>query len=154
MSVEQAEPAESAEAVSRRLHLEPGDAVFVIGGTPEEHQLLEPLPDGAAKVDAPAEADAAVLFAAVLEDLEILLDQRLTPLTAARAVWVGYPVDDELTRPAVDDAVAARGWAPGAETALSDAWRAVLIVPRPAGTRWVPSAEETADAPADEQPDP
>ncbi|GAA3712741.1 hypothetical protein GCM10022377_28090 [Zhihengliuella alba] len=150
MSVEQAEPAESAEDVSRRLHLEPGDAVFVIGGTPEEHQLLEPLPDGAGKVDAAADADAAVLFAAVLEDLEILLDQKLIPLTAARAVWVGYPVDDELTRPAVDAAVRDRGWEPGVETTLSDAWRAVLVVPRSAEDRLSAPGSRPADD-ADEE---
>lgn len=113
-----------------KLLIKPGTAVWI--SHPEHHALLEPLPDGAAWADAPADATSAVLFAADAASLDALLAEHSADLEHPTYVWFAYPKGgrSDLNRDSLWPIVSERtGMRPITQIALDDTWSALRFRP-------------------------
>ncbi|AGW41268.1 hypothetical protein O159_11820 [Leifsonia xyli subsp. cynodontis DSM 46306] len=111
----------TAKTVAHKLLIRPGDALSVVGGTPEARALLGPLPEAVTEVE-PGRAAVAVTFVASRAELLERFASELPVLGAARAVWFVYPKGGraDVNRDAIIAESGAFGWRPVANVAVDE----------------------------------
>ncbi|MCK0112251.1 DUF3052 domain-containing protein [Ornithinimicrobium sp. F0845] len=121
-----------ARPVAEKLQIKPGRELLVVG-TPDQHALLEPLPDGVRTMTdgAPPSGGVAVLFTADRVALDEHVETILPRLSGVRAVWVAYPKANrtDINRDSIWRRAEEIGWTATANVALDDGWSAVRIKP-------------------------
>lgn len=119
------------KTTAAKLQIKPGNTMYLTGATVREHALVEPLPEGAAVVAEPHEAETAVLFAQDRTGLDALLADLLGPLAGARAAWIAYPKGNrtDINRDSIWKRLQEVGWTLNANVSLSDTWSAVRLKP-------------------------
>ncbi|WP_022880827.1 hypothetical protein [Gryllotalpicola ginsengisoli] len=119
-----------ADTVAEHLQVKKGESIAIVGASPEQRELLMPLPQGSAEASVD---DAAGVFvfsptlAALHDDLTALLPR----LARARVVWICYPKGgrSELNRDVIARAVQEHGWRGIGNRPLGDEWSAVRVRP-------------------------
>lgn len=119
-----------AKTIAQKLLLREGDAVAVIGASPEERALLGALPDGVADAE-PADASAAVLFVRTTAELLERFGSVVPALGTARVVWFVYPKGGraDVNRDVIIRESGAFGWRPISNVAVDGVWSAVRVRP-------------------------
>jgi hypothetical protein len=113
-----------------KLLIKPGTTVWI--SSRARAAIVEPLPDGAAWTDAPADATTALLFADDEWSLRALLDAHAGGLTEPAYLWIAYPKGGraDINRDSLWPIVAERlGMRPITQIALDETWSALRFRP-------------------------
>ncbi|GJG88899.1 hypothetical protein tb265_40800 [Gemmatimonadetes bacterium T265] len=139
-------------ALAKKLLVKPGAVVRVIAAPAGYAGVLDPLPAGATRIDAPAggagaddggapsegapPADVVLAFAHDAAELARLAPGALAALRPGGALWVAYPkggakTGTDLTRDRLHDALEGpHGWTGVSLVALDACWSAMRFRPR------------------------
>lgn len=128
-----------ADTVAEHLQVKKGEKIAIVGATPEQRELLLPLPEGSAEASVD-DAEAVFAFSPTLEQLHADFSALLPRLGKTRVVWFGYLKGGkgELNRDIIANAALDHGWRAIGNRPLDDAWSAVRVRPL--------KADEDADA--------
>lgn len=123
----------TARTTAEKLQIKPDTEVLLVGGTPEQRALLDPLPEGVTTHDEVVRGTSAVavLFAVDRAGMDAQLSQALPTLTSARATWIAYPKGNrtDINRDSIWARAEQLGWTATANVALDQIWSAVRIKP-------------------------
>jgi hypothetical protein len=118
-----------SDTVAEHLQVKKGESIAIVGATPEQRELLLPLPDGSAEASVD-EAQAVFVFSATIAALEDDYAALLPRLGGARVVWFCYVKGGkELNRDTIAKAALDHGWRGIGNRPLDDTWSAVRIRP-------------------------
>ncbi len=120
----------AAKTTADKLLIKPDTSVWI--SSPEQAQLLEPLPDGVTWADGPAAATTALLVAGDSQSLEALLDAHDADLASPAYLWIAYPKGgrSDLSRDSLWPIVSERtGMRPITQIALDETWSALRFRP-------------------------
>lgn len=120
-----------ARTLAEKLQIKPGRELLFGPSTPEQRDLLDPLPEGVTVIDG-IDRDTegvAVMFAQSRDGLDALLTETLPVLTAPKAVWIGYPKGNkaDINRDSIWKRAGDFGWTLNGNISLSDAWSSVRM---------------------------
>jgi hypothetical protein len=126
------EPEEGAMAtktVADKLLIKPGTTVW--SSDASRVDLLDPLPDDVRRVDAPAEAAVAVVFADDAAALHEVLAARGQALARPSVLWIAYPKGNraDINRDTLWPILAEHGLRPVSQVSLGDVWSALRFRP-------------------------
>lgn len=116
-----------------KLQIKPNSEVVLGPSTPGQRAMLDPMPEGVSIVEGIAgdTAGVVVMFAEDRDELETLLKDALSLLTAPKAVWIGYPKGNksDINRDSIWQRAEELGWTLNGNISLSDTWSAVRLKP-------------------------
>lgn len=116
--------------MASKLLIKAGATVWI--SSREYASLIEPLPEGAAWTDAPADASVALLFADCESSLRSLLEERADALARDAYVWIAYPKGgrSDINRDSLWPIVAeSTGMRPITQVAIDETWSALRFRP-------------------------
>lgn len=120
-----------ARTTAEKLQIKPNSELLLGSRTPEQKQLLDPLPEGVTVVDGIERdtTDVAVAFAGSRNELDRLLADELPLLTTPKAVWIGYPKGNkaDINRDSIWTRAEDAGWTLNGNISLSDTWSSVRL---------------------------
>jgi hypothetical protein len=127
-------------AVAKKLHVKPGQQVLVMNAPTELMGAFEPLPAGAALVQASSAKpaglfDIVLLFARTKADVDKFATGALAAAKPEGALWMCYPkggakAGTDINRDKGWDVLTAAGLGPVSLFAIDDAWSALRFKPR------------------------
>jgi hypothetical protein len=129
----------SGTPLARKLGIEPGSSVALVGAPDGFEQLLAPVPDGARLSRRlprkGSRADVAVVFATAAADLERRFDAVAAALTPAGGLWVAWPkrssgVPTDLDENTIRDIGLVHGMVDNKVCAVTDVWSGLRFVLR------------------------
>src|SRR3954470_17613426 len=111
-----------SKTVAEKLRIKPGAALW--SSHPDRLGLLGPLPDGVRQVEAPGEADAALLFADDAASARALTAEHHDGLAHPELLWVAYPKGNrtDVNRDTLWPILSEHGLRPISQVAIDDAW--------------------------------
>ena len=125
----------SATPLARKLGMQDGHTVRVIGAPPTFLDDLEPLPDVRLVSRATRETDVIVVFVGREAQLSRQLRTLPAQLATAGGLWIAWPkkssrLDSDLTFTTVQDLGLATGLVDNKSCAIDDDWQALRFVRR------------------------
>jgi hypothetical protein len=119
----------ATKTVADKLLIKTGTAVWCSDASRLE--LLDPLPEEVRRVDAPAEAAVAVVFAQDATALDAVLDAHGPALTQPDVVWIAYPKGNraDINRDTLWPILAEHGLRPVSQVSVDDVWSALRFRP-------------------------
>ncbi|MGP5086896.1 DUF3052 family protein [Brachybacterium tyrofermentans] len=122
-----------ARTIAEKLQIKPNSEVVFGPSTPEQRALLDPLPEGTTVINGidGDTAGVAVMFASDRHELDALMIDVFPPLTAPKAVWIGYPKGNksDINRDSIWKRAEESGWTLNGNISLSDTWSSVRLKP-------------------------
>ena len=120
-----------ARTLAEKLQIKPETELLLGPSTPEQRDILAPLPEGVTVVDG-IDRDTegvAVMFAHDREELDALLTDLCPLLTSPRAIWIGYPKGNraDINRDSIWKRAEDFGWTLNGNISLSDTWSSVRL---------------------------
>ncbi len=123
----------SGTPLPRKLGIGEG-ATFALVDEPEgAGALLDPLPDGARRIDDPAHADVVLVFETERADLARRVDELAPAIFPDRALWVAWPkraskVDTDITEDVVREVALPLGLVDVKVAAIDETWSGLKLV--------------------------
>jgi hypothetical protein len=115
----------STKSVAEKLLIRPNSALW----TSDASRLdgIGPLPDGIRRVDSPADATTALVFADDAASARAILSNQREALTRPEAFWVAYPKANrsDINRDSLWPILAEFGMRPISQVAIDDVWSAL-----------------------------
>lgn len=122
-----------ARTTAEKLQIKPGTELLIGESSPEQRQLLEPLPDDVNVVNGIDRdtSGVAVMFAHNRDELDALLNNVFPKFATPKAVWIGYPKGNtsDINRDSIWKRAEESGWTLNGNVSLSAAWSAVRLKP-------------------------
>jgi hypothetical protein len=114
-----------AKSVADKLLIKPGAAVW--SSDPDRLGLIGPLQEGVRPVDAPGQADAALVWADDAMSLRAVLAEQQGSLADPDAFWVLYPKGNraDVNRDSLWPILAEHDMRPISQVAVDDVWSAL-----------------------------
>jgi hypothetical protein len=114
-----------AKSVADKLLIKPGAALW--SSDPHRLGLVGPLPEGVRAVDAPGEADAALVWADDAASLRAILAEHQGTLAGPAAFWVLYPKGNraDVNRDSLWPILAEHDMRPISQAAVDEVWSAL-----------------------------
>ena len=119
----------SAKSVAERLLIKPNSTLW--SSDADRLPLVEPLPAGVRRVDRPADAATALVFAGDARSLRSVLAAHPDALTRPAVLWVAYPKANrtDINRDTLWPILAEHGLRPISQVSLDGVWSALRFRP-------------------------
>ena len=115
----------STKSIAQKLLVKPGSTIWSSDGA--RLDLLEPLPPGVRRVEAPERATTAIVFADDAASLREVLHTHGDRLKQPDVLWVAYPKGNraDINRDSLWPILAEHGLRPISQVAVDDVWSAL-----------------------------
>jgi hypothetical protein len=123
----------SGTPLARKLGIAEGGTYAVVADPGHVDDLLAPLPSGARRILAPAEADVVLFFTTARSDLEARLGTLGEAIFPDRMLWIAWPkraskVPTDMTEDVVRDVALPRGLVDTKVAAVDETWSGLRLV--------------------------
>ena len=123
----------SATPLARKLGLDENGSYAVVADPGRVDELLAPLPQGARRVDAPAEADVVLCFVTARAALEAEIAELAAAIRPDRVLWIAWPkrasrVPTDMTEDVVRDVALPLGLVDTKVAAIDATWSGLRLV--------------------------
>jgi len=123
----------SGTPLARKLEIADGGTFAVVSDPGHADDLLEPLPAGARRIEAVAEADVVILFTTEREDLAARIGALGNAVFPDRALWIAWPkraskVATDMTEDVVRDVALPLGLVDTKVAAVDATWSGLRLV--------------------------
>lgn len=115
----------ATKTTAEKLAVKPGHAVWT--SHPDRLDIVGELPAGASVIDAPAEADVALLFADDAASIRAVLEASAPDVAKPPVVWVAYPKGNrtDVNRDSLWPILGEFGMRPNRQIAIDEVWSAL-----------------------------
>jgi hypothetical protein len=123
----------TTKSVAEKLLIKPNTTIW--SSDASRLNLIEPLPEGVRRVDGPAQAATALVFADDANSLRGILTAHRNQLTNPATFWVAYPKANRanINRDTLWPILTEYGMRPIGQVAVDDVWSALRFRPLKAG---------------------
>ena len=123
----------SGTPLARKLGIAEGGTFAVVSDPGHADDLLEPLPAGARRIEAVAEADVVILFTTAREDLAARIGALADAVFPDRTLWIAWPkraskVATDMTEDVVRDVALPLGLVDTKVAAVDTTWSGLRLV--------------------------
>ena len=123
----------SGTPLPRKLGIGDGGTFAIVGDPGHIGELLSPLPDGARRVENPAEADVVLFFTSAHSELEREIERLGTAIFPDRMLWVAWPkraskVPTDVTEDVVREVALPTGLVDTKVAAIDETWSGLRLV--------------------------
>jgi hypothetical protein len=123
----------SGTPLARKLGIADGGTFAVVSDPGHADDLLEPLPAGAHRIEAVAEADVVILFTTARDDLAERIGALGDAVFPDRALWIAWPkraskVETDITENVVRDVALPIGLVDTKVAAFDATWSGLRLV--------------------------
>ena len=117
----------SGTPLARKLGIAEGGTFAVVSDPGHADDLFEPLPAGARRIEAVAEADVVILFTTAREDLGVRIGALADAVFPNRTLWIVWPkraskVETDMTEDVVRDVALPLGLVDTKVAAVDATW--------------------------------